>query len=51
MKAYKIHRNNETYIEFEKMKFDIKARKTKLNFENLFNGDPILGTCLQIYIF
>ncbi|EZA49856.1 hypothetical protein X777_11837 [Ooceraea biroi] len=43
MKANKIVKNNNTYIEFEKMKFRIKIGGAKINLDNLFGGDPILG--------
>jgi hypothetical protein len=43
LKSHKIVKNNKTYIVFEKMKFNIKINKAKLNFDNLFGGDPILG--------
>lgn len=43
LKSHKVVRNNNTYVHFEKMKFDIKISKTLLNLDNLFGGDPILG--------
>jgi len=43
LKANKIFRDNNTYINFEKMKFDITIGKAEIHLENLFNGDPILG--------
>jgi len=46
MKAHKVIRNNNTYINFEKIKIALKINKAVINFDNLFNGDPILGTLL-----
>ncbi|KAM0731164.1 Circadian clock-controlled protein daywake [Formica fusca] len=43
MKSHKVVRNNMSYIVFEKMKFDITINKARINLDNLFNGDPILG--------
>ncbi|XP_011171035.1 circadian clock-controlled protein daywake [Solenopsis invicta] len=43
LKSHKVVRNNNTYIVFEKMKFDIKINKALINLDNLFGGDPILG--------
>jgi len=47
LRSHKVIRNNNTYINFEKMKFKIiKINKTTINFDNLFGGDPVLGTLL-----
>ncbi|XP_029169663.1 protein takeout-like [Nylanderia fulva] len=43
LKSHKVIRNNQTYIVFEKMKFNIKINKAHINLDNLFNGDPVLG--------
>ncbi|XP_018404977.1 PREDICTED: protein takeout-like [Cyphomyrmex costatus] len=44
MKSKKIIKNNSTYVNFEKMKIKIKINKAALNFDNLFGGDPVLGS-------
>ncbi|KYQ52580.1 Protein takeout [Trachymyrmex zeteki] len=44
MKSQKIVKNNNTYVNFEKMKIKIKINKAVLNFENLFGGDSVLGS-------
>ncbi|XP_014210395.2 protein takeout-like isoform X2 [Copidosoma floridanum] len=41
--ARKIHRNNDTYLSFNKMKLDITIKSAKVYLSNLFGGDPILG--------
>lgn len=43
LKSHTVVRNNMSYIVFEKMKFDITINKARINLDNLFNGDPILG--------
>ncbi|KAL6255407.1 hypothetical protein P5V15_013742 [Pogonomyrmex californicus] len=43
LNSHKIIKNNNTYVNFEKMKFDIKINKAVINLDNLFGGDPILG--------
>ncbi|XP_072764814.1 protein takeout [Anoplolepis gracilipes] len=43
LKSHKVVRNNQTYVVFEKMKFNININKARINLDNLFNGDPILG--------
>ncbi|XP_032681491.1 protein takeout-like [Odontomachus brunneus] len=43
MKAKKIRRNNNTYLQFDKMKLVIRIAETHINFDNLFNGDKVLG--------
>ncbi|XP_011879806.1 PREDICTED: circadian clock-controlled protein-like [Vollenhovia emeryi] len=43
LRSHKIIKNNSTYVQFEKMKFNIKIDKAVLNLDNLFGGDPILG--------
>lgn len=53
MKSQKIVKNNNTYVNFEKMKIKIKINKAVLNFENLFGGDSVLGMLLfhTIYLY
>ncbi|KRT83899.1 hemolymph juvenile hormone-binding protein [Oryctes borbonicus] len=43
MKGTKIQRDGEEYLRFDKMKVKIFVGEAKLNLENLFGGDPILG--------
>ncbi|XP_012538223.1 circadian clock-controlled protein daywake [Monomorium pharaonis] len=43
LRSHKIVKNNNTYINFEKMKFDIMINKATVHLDNLFGGDPILG--------
>ncbi|KYN17998.1 Protein takeout, partial [Trachymyrmex cornetzi] len=44
MKSQKIVKNNNTYVNFEKMKIKIKINKALLNFNNLFGSDSVLGS-------
>lgn len=41
--ARKVHRNNDTYLQFDPMKLDIAIGNADLYLSNLFGGDPILG--------
>ncbi|XP_071646715.1 circadian clock-controlled protein daywake-like [Temnothorax longispinosus] len=43
LKSHKIVKNNNTHVNFERMKFKIKIEKARINLDNLFGGDPILG--------
>lgn len=43
LRSHKVVKNNSTYVNFEKMKFNIKINKARINLDNLFGGDPILG--------
>ncbi|XP_012219405.1 circadian clock-controlled protein daywake-like [Linepithema humile] len=43
LKANKVLKNNNTHINFEKMKFNIRVGKAHFNLGNLFNGDEVLG--------
>ncbi|XP_070527945.1 uncharacterized protein [Cardiocondyla obscurior] len=43
LRSHKIVKNNSTYVNFDKMKFNIKINKARVNLDNLFGGDPILG--------
>ncbi|XP_076238613.1 protein takeout [Calliopsis andreniformis] len=44
LRARKVFRNNDTYLNFEKMKIKIKIGNANLNFSNLFGGDgTVLG--------
>ncbi|XP_034934987.1 uncharacterized protein [Chelonus insularis] len=43
LKAEKIFRGNDIYLNFEKMKLSIKIGKATVHLSNLFGGDPILG--------
>lgn len=43
LRADKIIRNNDTYLQFEKMKIGIKVGRANIHLSNLFGGDPILG--------
>jgi len=51
MKSYKIIKNNNTYINFEKIKLDIKISKARINLDNLFGGDPVLGMLLLTWYY
>jgi len=51
MKANKVLRNNDTYIHFEKIKFTLKIGQAYIHLDNLFGGDPILGTSKHIYLY
>nr|XP_031842130.1 protein takeout-like isoform X2 [Nomia melanderi] len=44
LKARKVLRGGETYLNFEKMKIKIKIGKSNLHLSNLFREDSILGT-------
>lgn len=50
MKAKKVRRDNNTYLQFDKMKLVIRIGKAYINLDNLFNGDKILGTCTTLYL-
>ncbi|XP_076172813.1 protein takeout [Ptiloglossa arizonensis] len=41
--ASKVYRDNDTYLNFEKMKIKIKIGKATLNFGNLLGGDLVLS--------
>ncbi|XP_057337489.1 uncharacterized protein LOC130675684 isoform X1 [Microplitis mediator] len=41
--AEKVVKNNEVYLNFEKMKLVIRIGKADIYLSNLFGGDPILG--------
>ncbi|XP_011498703.1 PREDICTED: putative beta-carotene-binding protein, partial [Ceratosolen solmsi marchali] len=41
--ARKIYKNNDVYLNFEKMKLTITIGAAKVYLSNLFGGDPILG--------
>ncbi|XP_014472151.1 PREDICTED: protein takeout-like isoform X2 [Dinoponera quadriceps] len=43
MKAKRIHKDNDTYLHFDKMKYGIYINKLLINLNNLFNGDKLLG--------
>ncbi|GJQ84868.1 hypothetical protein Trydic_g488 [Trypoxylus dichotomus] len=43
MKGNKILKQGEEYLRFDKMKVRIHVGEAKLNLENLFGGDPVLG--------
>ncbi|KAI4499772.1 hypothetical protein M0802_005028 [Mischocyttarus mexicanus] len=43
LKANKIRRGNNEYLNFERMKIKIIIGDAKILLTNLFNGDPILG--------
>ncbi|KAK1120380.1 hypothetical protein K0M31_012361 [Melipona bicolor] len=43
LRARKLHRDNDVYLNFEKMKLKIKINKTQLHFNNLFGGDNALA--------
>ncbi|XP_014472165.1 PREDICTED: protein takeout-like [Dinoponera quadriceps] len=43
IKASKIHRDNDIYIYFDKVKLNIHISKSSINLDNLFNGDKVLG--------
>lgn len=43
LRARKVHRDNDVYLNFEKMKMKIKIGKAHLNLSNLFGGDTVLG--------
>ncbi|XP_067013923.2 protein takeout [Anabrus simplex] len=43
MKGTKILKNNETFLEFERMKFKLQVGNADIHLSNLFNGDPTLG--------
>ncbi|KAK9700685.1 hemolymph juvenile hormone binding protein (JHBP) [Popillia japonica] len=43
MKGDKIQKDGEEYLRFDKMKVRIHVGEAKLNLENLFGGDPVLG--------
>ncbi|KAG7200229.1 hypothetical protein KM043_017706 [Ampulex compressa] len=43
LKANKVYRNNDTYLDFEKMKLAIKIGGADVYLSNLFGGDPVLG--------
>ncbi|XP_003398032.1 uncharacterized protein LOC126920402 [Bombus affinis] len=43
LRARKVHRDNDVYLNFEKMKMKIKIGKAHLNLSNLFGGDTVLA--------
>ena len=43
LRARKLDRDNDVYLNFEKMKLKIKIGKAQLHFSNLFGGDTVLG--------
>ncbi|KAL7294603.1 hypothetical protein TKK_0011909 [Trichogramma kaykai] len=43
LRAQKVYRNNDTYLNFDPMKLTITVGSAKLHLSNLFGGDPILG--------
>ncbi|OXU30231.1 hypothetical protein TSAR_013148 [Trichomalopsis sarcophagae] len=43
LRARKVHRDNDVYLNFEKMKLAITIGSAKVHLSNLFGGDPILG--------
>lgn len=43
LRARKVFRDNDVYLNFEKMKVKIKIGKANLHFSNLFGGDSVLG--------
>ena len=43
LRARKVFRDNDTYLNFEKMKIKIKIGKANLHFSNLFGGDTVLA--------
>lgn len=47
--AEKVVKNNEVYLNFEKMKLVIRIGKADIYLSNLFGGDPILGKSLDKY--
>ncbi|KZC13438.1 Protein takeout [Dufourea novaeangliae] len=44
LRARKVFRDDDTYLNFERMKINIKIGKANLHFSNLFREDSILGT-------
>ncbi|XP_034186319.1 protein takeout isoform X2 [Osmia lignaria lignaria] len=43
LKANKVFRDNDVYLNFEGMKIKIRIGKANLHFSNLFGGDTVLG--------
>lgn len=43
MRGTRYLRNGQDYVKFTKMTMRIEFKDFKLNLENLFNGDRILG--------
>ncbi|KAJ8673666.1 hypothetical protein QAD02_004928 [Eretmocerus hayati] len=43
LRAKKVFRNDNVYINFDKMEFDIKIGKSYIHLGNLFNGNPVLS--------
>lgn len=51
LRASKVFRDNDTYLNFERMKINIKIGKANLHFSNLFGGDTVLSKLIFILIF
>ncbi|CAK9811441.1 Protein takeout [Anthophora quadrimaculata] len=43
LRARKVFRDNDTYLNFERMKVKLKIGKTNLHLSNLFGGDTVLA--------
>ncbi|XP_043525060.1 uncharacterized protein LOC122536633 [Frieseomelitta varia] len=43
LRARKLHRGNDVYLNFEKMKLKIKIGRAQLHLSNLFGGDNVLA--------
>ncbi|KOC69863.1 Protein takeout, partial [Habropoda laboriosa] len=43
LRARKVFRDNDTYLNFERMKVKLKIGRTNLHLSNLFGGDTVLA--------
>ncbi|XP_075236822.1 protein takeout-like [Lycorma delicatula] len=48
LKARKVKREGETYIEFKSIDIDLKIENYSVRLENLFNGDKALGDAVNV---
>ncbi|KAF3427238.1 hypothetical protein E2986_02260 [Frieseomelitta varia] len=46
----KYKKNGETYLKIKKYSVTFRPDKVKLNFDNLFNGDKVIGTQLNTFM-
>lgn len=50
MKGEPYQKNNETYMRFTKYSIKFRPKSAKLMFENLFNGDKLLGDTMNKFL-
>lgn len=47
LRARKVYRDNDIYLNFERMKVKIRIGKAHLHLSNLFGGDTVLGKLIN----